>query len=191
MKRRATNRAHPLALIGARVAALMLAAVAALAAVPAWAAVTVHFQSFNGSVLFGRYPHTFVVLDGTLDATGQRIHENYGFTAKRVSPAILSGPVEHDISIEKEKYITSTNRHFSVTVPDETYWRIRREVDAWRDLPGKGYDLETRNCIHFVGAIARIVGADVDYPSSLLRKPRAWLNRVVARNPQLHGRQFD
>ena len=71
MKRRTTNRAHPLARIGARLAALMLAAVAALAALPAWAAVTVHFQSFNGSVLFGRYPHTFVVLDGTL-ALGSR-----------------------------------------------------------------------------------------------------------------------
>ncbi len=191
MKRRATNRAHPLARIGARLAVLMLAAVAALAALPAWAAVTVHFQSFNGSVLFGRYPHTFVVLDGTLDATGQRIHENYGFTAKRVSPAILSGPVEHDISIEKEKYITSTNRHFSVTVPDETYWRIRREVDAWRDLPGKGYDLETRNCIHFVGAIAEIVGLTVSFPKDLMRKPKAWLNLMTQRNPWLNAPQID
>ncbi|QQN73048.1 hypothetical protein [Croceicoccus sp. YJ47] len=160
-------------------------------AFPAFAAVTVHFQSFDGSVLFGRYPHTFVVMEGTLDATGARINENYGFTARSVTPAVLRGPVEHMIYVEKQKYVEETNRHISITVDDATYWRIRREVDAWRNIEGDGYDLNRRNCIHFVGAIARIVGAEVDYPSSLLRKPRAWLNRVVARNPQLHGRQFD
>ena len=60
----------------------------------------------------------------------------------------------------------------------------------WRDAPGKYYDLDTRNCIHFVGAIAQMVGAKVDYPKDLLRKPRGWLNRVVERNPQLSGKQF-
>ena len=191
MTSRTTNRTHPAQGLGARLSAVMLAVVAALVALPAWAAVTVHFQSFNGSVLFGRYPHTFVVLDGTLDETGQRVHENYGFTAKRVSPAILSGPVEHDILVEEEKYITSTNRHFSVTVPDEVYWRIRDEVAAWRNLPGKGYDLESRNCIHFVGAIAEIVGLTISYPEKLLRKPKAWLNLMSARNPWLNARQID
>ena len=191
MKNRAANRVAVARGRVARLAALALAFLTVLFALPAWAAVTVHFQSFNGSVLFGRYPHTFVVLDGTLDATGQRIHENYGFTAKRVSPAILSGPVEHDISIEEEKYITSTNRHFSVTVPDDIYWRIREEVDDWRTLPGKGYDLETRNCIHFVGAIAEIVGLTVSFPKELMRKPKAWLNLMTARNPWLNARQID
>ncbi|ARU17484.1 hypothetical protein A9D14_11860 [Croceicoccus marinus] len=174
-----------------RVLAVLLALAAALLALPAWASVTVHFQSFNGSVLFGRYPHTFVVLQGTLDATGQPIDENYGFTARRVTPAILSGPVEHDIMVEEPKYIDSTNRHFSVTVPDEVYWRIREEVDAWRDLPGRGYDLEQRNCIHFVGAIARIVGLSIDYPERLMRKPKAWLNLMAQQNPWLNAREID
>lgn len=174
-----------------RVIALLLALAAALVALPAWASVTVHFQSFNGSVLFGRYPHTFVVLQGTLDATGQQIDENYGFTAKRVTPAILSGPVEHAILAEEPKYIESTNRHFSVTVPDKTYWRIRAEVDAWRDMPGKGYDLENRNCIHFVGAIAKIVGLTVTYPRKLMRKPKAWLNLMAKQNPWLNAPQID
>lgn len=165
----------------------LMALAAALFAAPAWASVTVHFQSFNGSVFFGRYPHTFVVLDGTLDATGQEIFENYGFSAKSVTPAILSGPVKHEIIVEKEKYVRSTNRHFSVTVSDATYWRIREEVETWRNLPGKGYDLDTRNCIHFVGAIAQIVGLSVTYPEDLLRKPKAWLNRVTADNPTLQA----
>ncbi len=63
------------------VRAALVRALLVLAALSCWhgsalAAVQVHFQSFNGS-MFGRFPHTFVVFDGTLDATGQRIYENY------------------------------------------------------------------------------------------------------------------
>ena len=188
MPRRPTSSCFPCAPAieaVARLAATLLALVAVLFAPAALAAVTVHFQSFNGSVLVGRYPHTFVVLDGTLDATGEAISENYGFTARRVTPAILSGPVDHMIDHESEKYVRSTNRHFSVTVDDAIYWRIRAEVEAWRELPGKGYDLQTRNCIHFVGAIAELVGLSVDYPQDMLRRPRKWLNHLAALNPAL------
>ena len=62
---------------------------------PALAAVQVHFHSFNGSMFGGRYPHTFVVFEGTLDATGERIYENYGFSARVAGPAVLMGPVAH------------------------------------------------------------------------------------------------
>lgn len=65
---------------------------------------------------------------------------------------------------------------------------MRAEVDAWRDAPGKFYDLDTRNCIHFVGRIAEMACLKVDFPKSLLRKPRAWLNRVTSLNPQLGAR---
>lgn len=171
------------------IAAILALACAALCG-PAWASVTVHFQSFNGSVFFGRYPHTFVVMTGTLDATGKEINENYGFSAKHAGPAVLSGPVTHEIIVEKQKYVDSTNRHFSVTVPDQTYWRIKDEVEKWRNLPGKGYDLDTRNCIHFVGAIARIVGLAVTFPADLMRKPKAWLNLITMENPSLGAKQI-
>ena len=94
---------------------------------PALANVTVSFHSFNGSMFFGRYPHTFVVFDGVLDG-GQKVHENFGFTAKSVTPAILSGPVEGEIWIEQEKWIARTNTHFAVTVDDATYDRLVRNV---------------------------------------------------------------
>ena len=152
---------------------------------PAEAKVRVAFHSFNGSVLFGRYPHTFVVFEGTLDETGQKVDENFGFTAKSVSPAILTGPVEHTIWVEEQRWIDKTNTHFTLTVDDATYRRMRAEVEAWRNAPGKYYDLETRNCIHFVGKIAQLGGLKVDYPKELLRKPRSWLNRVATMNPQL------
>jgi hypothetical protein len=152
---------------------------------PAEAKVRVSFHSFNGSVLVGRYPHTFVVFEGTLDETGQRINENFGFTAKTAGPAVLAGPVAHAIWVEEPKWIGKTNRHFTLTVDDATYRKMRAEVEAWRNAPGKYYDLETRNCIHFVGRIAQLGGLKVDYPKNLLRKPRAWLNRVSSLNPQL------
>jgi hypothetical protein len=154
------------------------------------AAVQLHFHSFNGSMVGGRYPHTFIVLEGTLD-DGRAVNENYGFTAKRVSPAILRGPVEHAVMIEPAKYIRSTNRHFTVTVSDAQYRAIVAEVARWRDAPGRFYDLDNRNCIHFVGRVAQMVGLRVDYPQDMLRRPKKWLNHITALNPRLGARQID
>ncbi|QIG53997.1 hypothetical protein G6N82_07375 [Altererythrobacter sp. BO-6] len=154
---------------------------------PALADVQLSFHSFNGSVLVGRYPHTFIVLEGELE-NGQKVNENYGFTAKSAGPAVLNGPVEHDILIEKPKYISSTNRHFTVTITDAQYRKIVAEMKAWRDAPGKYYDLDTRNCIHFVGAMAQIVGLKVEYPKDMLRRPKKWLNYITSLNPSLGAR---
>ena len=161
-------------------------AVAAAAAwcLPAQAAVEVSFHSFNGSLL-GRYPHAFVVFEGTLEGNGQVVKENYGFSAVSVGPAVLMGPVKHGVYTEKDKYIRTTNRHFTITVSDATYERLKQEVEAWRNAPGKYYDLETRNCIHFVGRLAELTGLRVEYPKEMLRKPKAWLNHVTLLNPQL------
>src|SRR5690349_14972296 len=98
---------------------LLLALAALLLPGAAWAEVSVSFHSFNGSLFGNRFPHTFVVLEGQLDDTGEVVDENWGFTAKTISPAILAGPVAHTIYSEKPKYIRSTNRHFTVTVSDE------------------------------------------------------------------------
>jgi hypothetical protein len=119
-----------------RILALILSLVSFGWSPQAAAAVTMTFQSFNGSVFFGRYPHTFVVLRGTLDSTGAEVNENFGFTAKTVSTKILSGPVEHKIVAEPQKYVTSTNRHFSVKLTDAQYGQVVAEMKAWRDAPG-------------------------------------------------------
>lgn len=154
----------------------------------AHAKVSVSFHSFNGSVLFGRYPHTFIVLEGTEEATGRTVNENYGFTATSVGPAILNGPVKHAVESEPAKYIKSTNRHFTIELSDAEYREIVREVARWRDAPGKYYDLDTRNCIHFVGRMAELAGLKVSYPKNMLRKPKAWLNHIAALNPQLRAK---
>ena len=150
----------------------------------AMAAVEIHFHSFNGS-LFGRYPHTFIVLDGTLEADGRVVKENYGFSAKSSTAAILSGWTAHEVYVEKDKYIRKTNRHFSMTLSDEQYVRIVEEVRKWRDEPGERYSLGERNCIHFVGEMAKILGLKVDFPNNMLRRPKKWLNHITTLNPEL------
>ena len=175
----------------AKVAAMnrFLATLLALIAL-AWpgaasAEVLMSFHSFSGSIFSGRYPHTFIVLEGSLDASGERVNENYGFTAKEVSRAVLQGPVEHAIQVEPAKYIASTKRHFTVKLSDAQYRKVKAEVERWRTAPGKYYDLDRRNCIHFVGAMADIVGIEVVYPQSMLRKPRQWLDHLSKLNPWL------
>lgn len=160
---------------------LMLAAV--LCSAPAMAQVQLSFHSFNGSLLGVRYPHTFIVLEGTMEADGQPVAENYGYTSVRVTPAILSGNVDGTIHVEEAQYIATTNRHFTVPISDGQYQAIVAEVARWRDA-GRVYNLNTRNCIHFVAAIARIAGLKVEIPAGLTKKPRAWLHLIARLNPQ-------
>ena len=154
------------------------------------AQVQITFHSFNGSVVAGRYPHTFVSMEGTLE-DGTAVKENYGFSAKRATIAVLRGPVPHIVMTEKEKWLTKTNRHFTLTMNDEQYRKVKALVIAWRDAPGRYYDLETRNCIHFVGEIGKILGLTVSYPEDMLRKPKAWLNHITRLNPTLRAAEVD
>ena len=170
-----------------RILAALLALVTAHVAM---AEVRVTFHSFNGSMPFGRFPHAFVAFDGTLDGTGERVHENFGWSAKNLTPAILTGPVYGVVLVEKEKYLIKTNSHFTIALTDAEYHKLRAEVEVFRTHPGKYYDLEKRNCIHFVGRMAELLGLKVDYPPELLRKPREWLNRIGDLNPQLHAKHF-
>lgn len=173
-------------------AALLFAVIALLLlALPAQAAVTVAFHSFNGSVLWGRYPHTFVVFEGTLESTGQRISENFGFSAIYTSQAMTNGPAEHEIITEEARTISRTNRHFSVAVTDNQYRTLREEVERWRNHPGRYYDLDERNCIHFVARLAQLLGIRADVPEDYLRRPKAWLNYVTRLNPQLGAHEID
>lgn len=174
-----------------RLFAILLSVISLGWATPALADVQISFHSFNGSVLFGRYPHAFIVMEGELEETGETINENYGFTAKTVSTRILSGPVEHDVMVEEPKYISKTNRHFTVTISDKQYREITALVKKWRDAPGKYYDLDTRNCIHFVGEIAKIAGIKIEYPEDMLRRPKKWLNYITSLNPKLGAKQID
>ncbi len=171
--------------------ALLLSALLCLLPLPALAAVTLAFHSFNGSYLGGRYPHTFIVLDGTLDGDGRRVHENYGYSTSSGAIGALRGNVPGIIQIERERYLSSTNRHFTVTITDAQYRAITAEVEAWRDSPGqRRYSLDHHNCIHFVARIAELVGITAPVPQSMVRRPKQWLNHVGRLNPQLGARDI-
>ena len=149
---------------------------------PARAEVVVSFYSHD----FGdRFPHAFIVMKGKLDATGEVVDVNYGFTAVSVSPAILLGSVKGKVESSKPDYIAKSDRQFDVTVDDATYARVMAKVAEWRDREQPSYSLNKRNCVHFVMELAETVGLKVDRKSKLFKKPKSFLIEVKGLNPQL------
>jgi hypothetical protein len=164
----------------------------ALTAVPASAAVQITFYSKQ---LSSSFPHAFVIMRGTLDRNGARIDEDYGFTAKSVSPAILMGAVKGEVvSDHNAGYVRQSDSHFTLTISDSEYDRVMATVERWRTRRQPSYDLGTRNCIHFVAEIAASIGMRADTPKKLMRKPRSYLEYLTeanllwlqARNAVLH-----
>lgn len=174
--------------------ALALTLGALFGAAPAWAAVTITFWSHE----FGNsFPHAFFTLRGVPDAGGAPVDVNYGFTAKAVTPAILMGTVPGRLDIAKPGYIDGSDAQFSVTLTDAQYAEELKLIAAWDDKTGDGhYNLNKRNCIHFVKEAARIAGlTGLDQPK-LMKKPRSYLLAVAAANPQAitpihqHGKTY-
>ena len=147
---------------------------------PARAEVVVSFYSHD----FGdRFPHAFIVLKGKVDATGEVVDVNYGFTASSVSPAILLGSVKGEVQTSKPDYIAKSDRQFDVTVDDATYARLMAKVAEWRDREQPSYSLNKRNCVHFVMELAEVVGLTVNRRSKLFKKPKSFLIEVKELNP--------
>src|SRR3546814_2344010 len=92
-----------------------------------------------------------------------------GFTARAVSPAILFGAVKGYVQTKEAKYITSSDKQFSVTVDDATYGRLLDRVRAWQDAQQPSYDLGTRNCVHFVMELAERSEEHTSELQSLMR----------------------
>lgn len=146
------------------------------------AEVVVSFYSHD----FGdRFPHAFIVLKGEIDATGEAVDTNYGFTATSVSPAILMGSVKGAVQSLDADYIAKSDRQFSVTVDDATYARLLAKVAEWRDRKQPSYSLGKRNCVHFVMELAEVVGLKVDRQSKYFKKPKTFLIEVKGLNPDL------
>ena len=147
---------------------------------PARAEVVVSFYSHD----FGdRFPHAFIVLNGKLDATGEVVEANYGFTATSVSPAILLGSVKGEVQTSEPDYIAKSDRQFDVTIDDATYVRLMAKVAEWRDREQPSYSLSKRNCVHFVMELAEVIGLQVNRKSKLFKKPRSFLIEVKGLNP--------
>jgi hypothetical protein len=152
-------------------------------AAPGHAAVEIAFYSreLGGN----NFPHAFVVLRGTLDATGEPVNTSYGFTAKAVTPAVLFGSVAGEVVVERPQQIARSDRQFAVTLGDAQYRRVMAVVEEWRDRAQPSYNLNRRNCVHFVAALAEAVGLRVENADRLMKRPRSFLIHVRSLNPQL------
>ena len=159
-------------------------------ALPTQAAVTITFWSHE----FGNsFPHAFITLRGTPDAGGPAVDKDYGFTARTISPAILFGTVRGRVEPAKPLYIASSDAQFSVVLTDAQYAQMLTLIAAWSEGTGDArYNLNNRNCVHFVKEAARLAGLiALDFPK-LMKKPRSYLlavqganeGRVIAINQQ-------
>ncbi len=161
---------------------LLCAAFLGLLASPVRAEVAATFYSHD----FGdHFPHALVKLTGTVDATGESVDTNYGFTAVNTSPAILMGPVKGMIETKDAKYLTKSNPHFTLRLSDAEYARLMTMVEQWRALPGKSYSLNKRNCVHFAMEAAALLGLKVNRDSKFFKKPKSFLLEVMRLNPDL------
>lgn len=164
----------------ARLAARLAGLFLLLVAVPAAAAVQITFYSKE---LGASFPHAFITMAGTLDRTGQRIDVDYGFTARTVSPAILWGRVAGEvINDHGANYIKASDKHFSLALTDAEYDNVMATVARWKALPQPSYDLDTRNCIHFVADVAAGLGMRAETPKKLMKKPRSYLEKLTEDN---------
>jgi hypothetical protein len=163
----------------ARWCAVLAALAFAFVAVPASAAVELTFYSKE---LGASFPHAFVTMHGSLDRSGQKVDGDFGFSAKTVSPAILFGPVTGEVILDHgAAYIRGSDKHFSVLLDDPDYDRVAAAIETWRKLTQPSYDLNKRNCVHFVADIARTLGMTVD-TTRLMKKPRSFLEAMTAAN---------
>lgn len=165
-----------------RAAALVLFLVAGLSTVPAWAQVTV---SFHSRELGNTFPHAFVTFEGRLSDGTPVPLMGYGFTAKRLSPAILTGSVEGMVEDITGRELTRGTRHFSVSVDDAGYGRMLAVIDDWRTREGKSYNLNRANCIHFVMEIAQALGLQTNRETRFIKRPRAFSEELQGLNPGL------
>lgn len=165
----------------------LLVALLLLGGVPAQAFAAVEIAFYSRELGGNNYPHAFVALTGTVDSTGEAVDASYGFTAKSVTPAILFGSVSGEVVVEGPEQIARSNRQFALTLTDDQYRAVMAVVEAWRNRAQPSYNLNRRNCVHFVGELAAAAGLRVEYARGLMKRPRSFLQHVRGLNPQLTG----
>jgi hypothetical protein len=153
------------------IAALLLPAAAARAD------VDVRFFSRDLGEVF---PHGFFEVEGPGVPK-----QNYGFTAKTISPAILWGPVAGKIVHMDPPYIAKSQHHFTVRISDADYARLMALVEQWRTKKSPSYDLYKANCVSFVADAVRLVGLRTNPKTRFMGKPKSFLLEVMQLNPGL------
>jgi hypothetical protein len=86
--------------------------------------------------------------------TGEAVDTSLGFTAHSITPGILWGSVQGEVLVEGERQIARSDRQFALTLSDERYRAVMAVVDRWRNMAQPSYNLNRRNCVHFVAELA-------------------------------------
>lgn len=163
-------------------ASLLIAAFAMLmVSGPARAEVSATFYSHE----FGSsFPHAFFVLKGNLD-DGQKVDSAHGFTAVNVSPGILWGSVKGIVKAPSSKYIAKSDKQFTVAVSDAEYRQLMAHVAKWKKIPQKSYNLNKRNCVHFVEDAIKLLNYKTNPKTKYRKKPTSFMKEIIALNPGL------
>lgn len=160
---------------------LPILAAALLFALPAQAEVQVTFYSHE----FGSsFPHAFFKVKGTLD-NGQTVDNSYGFTAINVSPAILWGSVKGIVKAPSPSYIAKSDEQFTVLASDAEYRKLMAHVTKWKNIQQKSYNLNKRNCVHFVEDAIKLLGYKTNPKTKYRKKPTSFMKEIMALNPVL------
>lgn len=152
------------------------------AAPAALAAVTVTFYGHEGLKVRGGFlyfPHAYVRMTGTLDATGEPISQAVGFTARSPGPHLLFGSGPGLLAEPDARYLDEGIGYAAVTVSDETYARLQARIAEWR--ADAAYNLRRRNCIHFVADLAALAGLQAPPTDTL--SPNGWMKDLQRLNP--------
>lgn len=165
--------------------ARLLLAFLLLCTIPARADAAVEIAFYSRELGGNNFPHAFVQLNGIVDSTGERVDTTYGFTAKAISPAILLGSVAGEVVVEGPRQIARSDRQFALTLTDSQYRAAMAVVESWRNRRQPSYNLNRRNCVHFVAELARTIGLRVENADGLMKRPRSFLQHVRGLNPQL------
>lgn len=145
---------------------------------PAYAEVTMTFYLYER----GTVPHVFITLSGALDGSREPVAGAYGFGARNPSPAALISSVRGEVYDERA-WIEKSVAQYSVVLTDGQVERVLAVVRSWREAPQPSYNLNRRNCIHFVAEIARAGGMAAAVPDRVKRTPRSFLALLQSLNP--------
>ena len=157
----------------------VVAALALLLPVQAWAAVEITFYSREMGTQF---PHAFITLSGTPDRGGERIDTEYGFTATHVTPGILFGSVRGIVEPIGAGYVRASDPQFKMTLTDAEYDQVVATVTRYTELRQPSYNLNRRNCVHFIADVATARGMQPDLSRPLMRRPRAFIEALIRTN---------
>jgi hypothetical protein len=150
-----------------------------IAALPAQARVVITFWSYENG---GDFPHAFFTIHGTPDRGGGPVRITYGFTAKAITPAILLTTVPGKIDHTTKSYIAKSLAHFALPISDAQYDAVMRQVSEWNAKGGNSYNVNKRNCVHFVGEAMRRSGLRVVEDKKLIKKPRSFTRSIASLN---------